>query len=270
MGGFFWLRIWDLAGILNLKKNPMQKTGEQTIMKPILGITMGDICGIGPEITVKALLHKETYAMCRPVVIGSAKAVCRALQAIRRDADIHMVEDIQEAVFACGTIDVWDIPAGDRCRPMGRKRPREEKPPMRAIEEAIRLAMAGKNRRGDYRAAQQGGAASGRISLQRAYGNFCRASRNKKIRHDAGGWEPAGGACFDHVSLRGGLRPGEERPGAGNHHVAQNACGAWESRGRASPWPDSIRIAAGAGCLGGKRLEEISPAIAAAQERAGM
>ena len=47
-------------------------------MKPILGMTMGDICGIGPEITVKALLHEETYAMCRPVVIGSAKAVCRA------------------------------------------------------------------------------------------------------------------------------------------------------------------------------------------------
>ena len=28
---------------------------------PILGITMGDVCGIGPEIAVKALLRPETY-----------------------------------------------------------------------------------------------------------------------------------------------------------------------------------------------------------------
>ena len=27
---------------------------------PILGITMGDVCGIGPEIAVKALLRPET------------------------------------------------------------------------------------------------------------------------------------------------------------------------------------------------------------------
>ena len=111
-------------------------------MKPILGITMGDICGIGPEITVKALLHKETYTMCRPMVIGSAKAVCRALQAIRRDADIHMVEDIQEAVFACGTIDVWDIPAGDPLPPYGQETAQGGKAAYEAIEAAIRLAMA--------------------------------------------------------------------------------------------------------------------------------
>ena len=36
--------------------------------KLILGITMGDPAGIGPEITVKALAKKEIYDECRPLV----------------------------------------------------------------------------------------------------------------------------------------------------------------------------------------------------------
>lgn len=34
--------------------------------KPILGITMGDPFGNGPEITVKALADKSVYDRCRP------------------------------------------------------------------------------------------------------------------------------------------------------------------------------------------------------------
>lgn len=34
--------------------------------KPILGITMGDPFGNGPEITVKALADKTLYDRCRP------------------------------------------------------------------------------------------------------------------------------------------------------------------------------------------------------------
>ena len=38
--------------------------------KPILGISMGDPFGNGPEITVKALADKTIYDRCRPVVIA--------------------------------------------------------------------------------------------------------------------------------------------------------------------------------------------------------
>lgn len=41
--------------------------------KPIVGITMGDPAGNGPEITVKALAHEELYDRCRPIVVGDAK-----------------------------------------------------------------------------------------------------------------------------------------------------------------------------------------------------
>ena len=43
--------------------------------KPIVGITMGDPAGNGPEITIKALAHKDVYDRCQPVVVGDAKYV---------------------------------------------------------------------------------------------------------------------------------------------------------------------------------------------------
>ena len=43
--------------------------------KPIVGITMGDPAGNGPEITVKALGHADIYDRCRPLVVGDAKII---------------------------------------------------------------------------------------------------------------------------------------------------------------------------------------------------
>lgn len=40
--------------------------------RPIIGVTMGDPCGNGPEITIKALSDPELYRKCRPIVIGDA------------------------------------------------------------------------------------------------------------------------------------------------------------------------------------------------------
>ena len=46
--------------------------------KPIVGITMGDPAGNGPEITVKALAHAEIYDRCRPIVVGDVKMIEQA------------------------------------------------------------------------------------------------------------------------------------------------------------------------------------------------
>ena len=52
------------------------------IMKlPILAITMGDPAGIGPEIVVRALNHKETYNQCRPIVTGEGLGCCLHIHA---------------------------------------------------------------------------------------------------------------------------------------------------------------------------------------------
>ena len=40
--------------------------------KPIIGITMGDPSGIGPEIIVKSLIKNNSYMNCSFLVIGNA------------------------------------------------------------------------------------------------------------------------------------------------------------------------------------------------------
>ena len=52
---------------------------EQEQEKPIIAITMGDPCGIGPEIILKALARPEVRAVCRPLVLGDEEALRRAL-----------------------------------------------------------------------------------------------------------------------------------------------------------------------------------------------
>ena len=51
-------------------------------MKPILGITMGDAAGVGPEIIVKALMDPSIYEIGRPVVFGDKKIMERAVKII--------------------------------------------------------------------------------------------------------------------------------------------------------------------------------------------
>ena len=46
--------------------------GESRAVRPILGITMGDPSGNGPEITLKALMDPAAYEKCRPLIVGDA------------------------------------------------------------------------------------------------------------------------------------------------------------------------------------------------------
>ncbi|HTL00830.1 MAG TPA: 4-hydroxythreonine-4-phosphate dehydrogenase PdxA [Vicinamibacterales bacterium] len=53
---------------------------------PLLGITIGDVAGIGPEITAKTLLrHPDLRQVCRPVAIGDAETLKRAVTLIGGD-----------------------------------------------------------------------------------------------------------------------------------------------------------------------------------------
>mgnify|MGYP003201896882 CR=1 FL=1 len=42
----------------------------ETKHRPLLGITIGDPSGIGPEIILKALDEEGIYEICKPVVLG--------------------------------------------------------------------------------------------------------------------------------------------------------------------------------------------------------
>ncbi|MDO4266076.1 MAG: 4-hydroxythreonine-4-phosphate dehydrogenase PdxA [Eubacteriales bacterium] len=74
---------------------------------PIVGITMGDPAGNGPEITVKALAHTDVYERVRPLVVGDAKIIEQAARLVgREDIRIHRCETVSDAEFKPGIIDV--------------------------------------------------------------------------------------------------------------------------------------------------------------------
>ena len=77
--------------------------------RPILGITMGDPFGNGPEITIKALSDKDVYKRCKPLGIGDMACMDYALKVSGLDLVLHKVRDVDEAYFNYGIIDVLDL-----------------------------------------------------------------------------------------------------------------------------------------------------------------
>jgi 4-phospho-D-threonate 3-dehydrogenase / 4-phospho-D-erythronate 3-dehydrogenase len=76
---------------------------------PIVGITMGDAAGIGPEVIMKALAEPEVYAMCRPVVIGDAKILERANGIVGGSSSLRRIAQPSEGRFQPGTVDCIDL-----------------------------------------------------------------------------------------------------------------------------------------------------------------
>lgn len=77
--------------------------------KPIIGLTMGDAAGIGPEIIVMALLDARVRDICRPLVIGDTGIIKQALQIINRRATIRKIAEIGEAHFKEDVMEVIDL-----------------------------------------------------------------------------------------------------------------------------------------------------------------
>ncbi|MBI5485089.1 MAG: 4-hydroxythreonine-4-phosphate dehydrogenase PdxA [Deltaproteobacteria bacterium] len=58
---------------------------------------MGDPCGVGPEIIVKALLSPEIATLCVPFVIGDRLAMERALAVCKSPLKIHQISAPEDA-----------------------------------------------------------------------------------------------------------------------------------------------------------------------------
>ena len=78
-------------------------------MKPILGITLGDATGCGPEIIVKALGDREIYETSRPVVIGDKKIMERAIKIVGTDLRCRVIAEPEQGGNDFGCIDIIDL-----------------------------------------------------------------------------------------------------------------------------------------------------------------
>lgn len=77
--------------------------------RPILGVTMGDASGAGPEIVVKALTQPHIRALCCPIVIGDAATFRQAARIVGSDVPIRSIDRVAEASFDEDIIEVLDL-----------------------------------------------------------------------------------------------------------------------------------------------------------------
>ncbi|UCD77317.1 MAG: 4-hydroxythreonine-4-phosphate dehydrogenase PdxA, partial [Desulfobacterales bacterium] len=77
--------------------------------RPMLGISVGDPGGIGPEITAKALAEEEIYRLARPLVVGDLSFMEDVLRFTGLKLDLNPVQHIDDARFLQGTLDVLDL-----------------------------------------------------------------------------------------------------------------------------------------------------------------
>lgn len=75
---------------------------------PIIGITMGDPAGVGPEIAVRALSRERVRALCRPVVVGDARIMQRAAEMLQSGMAVRVIASPAEATFRPDVIEVID------------------------------------------------------------------------------------------------------------------------------------------------------------------
>ncbi|MGH3504850.1 MAG: 4-hydroxythreonine-4-phosphate dehydrogenase PdxA [Nocardioidaceae bacterium] len=73
---------------------------------PVVGITMGDAAGIGPEIIAKALRSSEVTKACRPVVIGDRSRLELAAEICRCPLEFTTIDSPDQAPGAAGTIGI--------------------------------------------------------------------------------------------------------------------------------------------------------------------
>ncbi len=112
--------------------------------RPILGVTMGDPAGVGPEIIARAFAEPAVIASSRPVVIGSAAIMKEALGLVGSPLALHVVRGIADSRWEAQTLECLDLGNVEAATlPRGEVSAAAGRAAYDYIERAIRLAQAG-------------------------------------------------------------------------------------------------------------------------------
>ena len=111
---------------------------------PVLGVTMGDPAGVGPEIIARAAAESGVRRLSRPVVLGAASTMREALALVGSPLALHAVERIADCRWAEGTLEVLDLANVDMATlPRCEVSAAAGRAGYEYLERAIRLALAG-------------------------------------------------------------------------------------------------------------------------------
>lgn len=111
---------------------------------PYIAVTMGDGAGVGPEVVVPAVLDRNIQQECRPVVIGDALRLRQAADTLGIEADIRAIDNVEDAEFTPGRVNVIDLALLPEDLPWGQLSPVAGHAAYEYIRVASELAMAGK------------------------------------------------------------------------------------------------------------------------------
>lgn len=112
---------------------------------PVVGITMGDPVGIGPEILLKALGLPEIQRCCRPLVLGDPGILDYADIHVRSGLRLNPVESVDDCRFTPGIVDIFALSDLDvKSLVPGQPTHQTGKAMVRYITHAVDLALAGK------------------------------------------------------------------------------------------------------------------------------
>lgn len=111
---------------------------------PLLAITMGDAAGTGPELITKAFVDPAIHAVCRPLVVGDASILARAVHFTGTPLKIRSVRAVRDASFSPGILDVLDLANLDAGQiTLGQVSPLAGGAAYDYIKRATELALAG-------------------------------------------------------------------------------------------------------------------------------
>lgn len=112
--------------------------------RPVIGITMGDPAGIGPEIVVKALNNPAMYDICRPLILGDAGVVAKTAEMLGLAPRVNAISQPGRGQYVHGILDVYDLHnvALDRLQ-VGEVQAMAGQAAYDYIEASVRLAMSG-------------------------------------------------------------------------------------------------------------------------------
>ncbi|MBL9124464.1 MAG: 4-hydroxythreonine-4-phosphate dehydrogenase PdxA [Planctomycetaceae bacterium] len=81
--------------------------------KPLVGITMGDPSGVGPEVIVGAWTSPAVHAVCRPVVLGHPAVLARAAKLLQNGVEVFALESCASAEPAPSRLPCLAVTAPD-------------------------------------------------------------------------------------------------------------------------------------------------------------
>jgi 4-phospho-D-threonate 3-dehydrogenase / 4-phospho-D-erythronate 3-dehydrogenase len=109
---------------------------------PTIAITMGDACGIGPEVIMKALARRDVHDICNPLVIGDAQRLELAGRLTHTNLAVRSISEPRDATYEAASVNCIDLKLIPADLPFGQTSAVAGEAAFRYVERAVKIVDA--------------------------------------------------------------------------------------------------------------------------------